>query len=117
MSDSKETANVIAVTFCYERDVALDDEYYFGRHLPLAESLMQPLGIRRIEVRRAIGGSGGAPAPHRILASLYFDSLAAYQAAMRLPSYQQAVADVANYYAGTPSIQISEVTWERSQRL
>ncbi|TAK54543.1 MAG: EthD family reductase [Gammaproteobacteria bacterium] len=103
---------MIAVTFCYRAEIEMDEDYYFNSHLPFARSAMSSLGIRRIEVRKAIGALDGSPARHQMLAALYFDSMDAFQDAMELPLCKQAIADISNYYGGMPDIQFSTVIWE-----
>jgi uncharacterized protein (TIGR02118 family) len=54
------------------------------------------------------GGAPGAPPTYAAMGHLYFESLAAFEAAF-LPHAQELLADVPNYTNIQPVIQISEV--------
>ena len=66
-------------------------------------------GLRRIEVDKGVaGGAPGAPAPFICIGHLYFDSVAAFQAAIA-PHGKELFADVPNFTNITPQVQIAEI--------
>jgi uncharacterized protein (TIGR02118 family) len=67
------------------------------------------LGLRRWEVDKGVaGGAPGAPAPFIAVGHLYFDSVDAFQAAMK-PHGKELFADVPNFTNITPQVQIAEI--------
>lgn len=105
-------SSMVVVSLCYQNGVSLDWEYYLNRHLPLAEELLVPVGLRRAEVRRGLGTPTGDVAPYQAIAHLYFDSVEAFQAASQTQPFAAAVADVTNFYKGMPEIFIEQVAGE-----
>ena len=86
-------ARLIAL-YAMPTDPAAFDAYYYGTHVPLAQQLP---GLRRYEVSQGpIMGLSG-PAPHYLLATLFFDSMADLQAAVNSPQGQATAADVVNF--------------------
>jgi len=47
--------------------------------------------------------------PYQIIASVYFPSLEAFQAALQHPSNDDVMNDIKNYYDGMPDIFFGEV--------
>jgi uncharacterized protein (TIGR02118 family) len=85
-----------------------DMEYYCKRHMPLVQ---QKVGAacKSMAVEQGLaGGAPGAPPTYAAMGHLYFESLAAFEAAF-LPHAQELLADVPNYTNIQPVIQISEV--------
>ncbi|MBI2964288.1 MAG: EthD family reductase [Deltaproteobacteria bacterium] len=102
---------MVTVTFCYRPGVSFDQDYYLNKHMALGAEIMEPMGIRRLEVQTVIGTLDGPPAPYQRKAVLWFDSLAQAQAAMKLPLWKQAWDDIRNYYPETPSVVVAEAPW------
>lgn len=77
--------------------------------MTLVRERLGSLGLRRLEVDRGLaGGAPGAPAPYTCAGHLYFDSVAAFQAAMK-PQGKELFADVPNFTNIQPLVQISEI--------
>lgn len=100
---------MIAVTVCYQSNVAMKEDYYLATHMPMVANHLSPLGLRRTEVRKVAATASGAPSPYQVITSLYFDNLEAFQAATRTPAFKQVVDDIPNFYEGQPDILISQV--------
>jgi uncharacterized protein (TIGR02118 family) len=67
------------------------------------------LGLLRWEVDKGLaGGAPGAPAPFACIGHLYFNTVDAFQAAMKAHG-KELVADVPNFTNIQPQFQISEV--------
>lgn len=75
-------------------DPAAFDDYYFGKHVPLAKTIP---GLRSYEVTR--GDVMGMAGKHGVylIATLEFDSIEAIGAAMASPRGQATAADLANF--------------------
>jgi uncharacterized protein (TIGR02118 family) len=100
---------MIALTVCYKSDVSFDADYYHAKHLPLVAAKLGPHAMRKAEVRRILGTPMGMPAPYQLIASVYFDDADSLQSALQSPDGQAVVADVPNFYAGTPDVMIGEI--------
>jgi uncharacterized protein (TIGR02118 family) len=75
-------------------DAAAFDAYYYGTHVPLANTVP---GLRRYQVSSgAIAGGQGETGLH-LVAVLNFDSMAAIQQALGSPEGQATAADLANF--------------------
>ena len=86
-----------------------DYEYYVHKHMTLVKTRLGSAGLRRFEVDKGVaGGAPGAPAPFACVGHLYFDSIGAFQEAMK-PHGKELFADVPNFTNITPQVQISEI--------
>ena len=82
--------------------------YYLSKHMPL---VMEKLGRALTATTVDQGFSGGQPgtaAAFRVITSLSFDSMEAFQAAF-LPVAAEIQGDIPRFTNITPAIQISEV--------
>ena len=93
----------------YPHGFAFDYDYYFGRHLPLAERLMAEFRVSTVELMRILQTEAGATAPFELVSTVYFESESELQRARRSEQWHQLVADIPNYYRGTPLVLIGEV--------
>lgn len=99
---------MIKVSVLYPAGPAFDMEYYLTRHTSL---LREKLGaaLTSIAIEHGIAGAGPGTAPtYQVLCHLGFDSVATFQAAFA-PHAGTIMADIANYTAAQPVIQIGEV--------
>jgi uncharacterized protein (TIGR02118 family) len=103
---------MVTATFLYKSEISFNEEYYLTRHLPLAEELLKPLGLRRLVAQKIQGLLDGTPAVHQYSTTLFFDSLEALQDFLQHPITQEAVQDIPNFYSGMPEIVISRVIAE-----
>jgi len=85
-----------------------DMDYYCNKHMPMAKELVGET-MKGATVEKGIaGGTPDSPAPYAAVASLYFDSIEAFQTAFG-PHMDTLSADVSNFTNIEPIIQISEV--------
>jgi uncharacterized protein (TIGR02118 family) len=72
------------------------DKYYLETHVPMAKKLP---GLRRLELSRGDVITPMGPSPFHLIGALYFDDMAAAQAAMASPEGQAAAADAMSFMA------------------
>ena len=83
--------------------------YYSANHLPMVRKLLGD-AVKGAEIDRAVAGGQPGEQPSFMAAGhLYFDSVAAFEAAFG-PHTGQIMADVPNYTNIQPQIIISEAT-------
>src|SRR5689334_3264255 len=80
----------MVVIFRTPQDAASFDMHYFGVHVPLAKALP---GLRKYVVSRAPVVSLNGAAPCHLVATLYFDTLAAIKAAFASEQGQACAVD------------------------
>ena len=93
----------------YKYGVKFDEGYYVSKHLPLVHEVFRSLGVRDIEVVKALPAGDGPVPPYQFVFSAYFDSEAAIKAALRSPQIAPVLRDVAKFYDGIPETLIGEV--------
>jgi uncharacterized protein (TIGR02118 family) len=79
------------------KDAAAFDNYYFSTHVPLARKIP---GLRKYEVSKGAVVTPAGPSGFHLIATLYFDNLAAIAAAFASPEGQRAAADVQIFATG-----------------
>ena len=85
-----------------------DMDYYVNKHFPLLRTLCGD-ALKATAIDKGLaGGAPGAPIPFLAIGYLYFDTLEAYQNAMKA-SVDKIRADIPNYTNIQPVIQVSEV--------
>jgi uncharacterized protein (TIGR02118 family) len=95
---------------CYKSGARFDEDYYVTRHLPLATSIMEPLGLRNMEVMRIGANPDGTMPPYQVIFSGFFDSVEQIQQAMASPGMQEILGDIPNYYDGSaPDVFVGEL--------
>ena len=86
-----------------------DWDYYLGSHHQLCHTLLDPLGMVKMEIDRGVAGfPPGAPPPFRAIAHLFFPTMETFYTALGTVG-PQLMADQMNYCDGKCSLQISEV--------
>ncbi len=100
---------MFAATVCYRSGLPFDLDYYLGRHVPMSEELMVPLGMVRAEVRSFAPAPDGTMPPYQIMTTVYFESAEAFQAFATSPIMAQLQADVPNFHPGQPDLFAGEV--------
>ena len=101
---------MIKVTILYPsgENKKFDMDYYLSKHIPLVKSLFAG-DLRWTAIDKGIaGGAPGAPAPYMLICYLYFDTVSAFQNAMKANG-SKIQADIPNFTNIHPVIQISEV--------
>ena len=76
------------------KDPAAFDEYYYGRHVPLAKTID---GLRSYAVSSGPVVSPGGTTTYYLVATLTFDSMQAIQAGLASPAGAATGADLANF--------------------
>ena len=71
-------------------DVAAFKMYYFDQYVPLAKKIP---GLRKYETSQGPVLTPSGPSPYQLIATLYFDSVAAIEAAFASPEGKAAGAD------------------------
>jgi len=70
------------------------DDYYFGKHLPLAKTVP---GLTKYEVNAGPVVSPAGASPYHLVALLSFGSIESLQQALGSPQGQAAAADLGNF--------------------
>jgi uncharacterized protein (TIGR02118 family) len=98
----------VSVMYPNQQGTRFDMSYYCTNHIPMVRQLLGS-ALKNVAVEEGITGmTPGSPAPYVALGHLYFESVAAFQAAF-MPHAAQIVGDVPNYTDSQPTIQISSV--------
>jgi uncharacterized protein (TIGR02118 family) len=96
------------VRVCYKYGVRFDEGYYLSKHLPLAEAIMRPHGMKSVELVKVTTTPDGSQPLYQVIFPAYFESLASLQNALQSPEMAM-VGDIQNYYDGMPDILIGQV--------
>ena len=103
----------VSVMYPNGPEVNFDHDYYRTKHLPLIQSRMGG-GLKYYTVDKGLSGAApGALAPYVGMCHLLCDSLQTYQFSFG-PHAKEIMADIQNFTAVTPVVQISEVVVENS---
>ena len=94
----------ISVLYPNQPGKKFDLDYYVNKHIPLAEGLLRPGGLVKVEVDRA----ADANAPFIAVAHLYFNSVDDFQKAFAVHA-AEFIADSLNYTDIPLQVQISEI--------
>ncbi len=98
----------VSVLYPAGEGAKFDMDYYCKRHMPMVQEKLGA-ACKSMAVEQGLaGGAPGAPPTYVAMGHLYFDSVAAFQAAFA-PHAATLMADVPNYTNTQPIIQISEV--------
>ena len=73
------------------------DSYYASTHIPLAKKIP---GLKKYDISQGTVGSPAGPSGIHLVATLYFDSMSALQAALGSSEGQAAAGDLANFADG-----------------
>jgi len=85
-----------------------DMDYYLTKHMPMVGERLKP-ALKGMTVDNGIsGGQPGTEAAYRVIATLLFDSMEAFQNAF-IPHAAEIQGDIPKYTNIAPTIQISEV--------
>lgn len=85
-----------------------DHDYYHTKHSALIRELLEPLGLRRLEMDQCLADGAGKPPPTVAAAHMVFDDLAAFKAGMAVAGKALA-ADMKHYTDTVPTVVISEM--------
>jgi uncharacterized protein (TIGR02118 family) len=81
------------------KDPAAFDRHYFGTHVPIAKKIP---GLRKYEISQGPVVTPVGPSGFHLIATLYFDDMAAIQRAFASPEGQAAAADVQTFTTDPP---------------
>ena len=85
-----------------------DMDYYLTKHMPMVGERLKP-ALKGMTVDNGIsGGQPGTEAAYRVIATLLFDSMEAFQNAF-IPHAAEIQGDIPKYTNIVPTVQISEV--------
>jgi uncharacterized protein (TIGR02118 family) len=84
----------VVVMYKTPKDAAAFDKHYAETHIPIAKKLP---GLRKYEVSRGPVATPAGPSRFHLIATLYFDSMAAIQAAFASAEGKAAAADVPKF--------------------
>jgi uncharacterized protein (TIGR02118 family) len=87
----------VVVMYKTPTDAAAFDKYYSEIHAGLAKKIP---GLRKFEVSQGPVATPAGPSNYHLIATLYFDSMAAIQAGFSSPEGKAAGADVAKFATG-----------------
>lgn len=98
----------ITVLYPNEERKKFDWDYYLNKHMPMAQKMLEPLGLVKLEVDKGVGTrEPGAPPPYIAIGYLYFNTMEDFQKAV--PTCEESALDLPNYTDIEPIFQISEI--------
>ena len=80
------------------------EQHYANIHIPLVEKIP---GVRKTEWTRFLAAPGGA-APYYMMYEMYFDDMAAYQAALKSPENLAAGQDLLSFAKDIVTMMVAE---------
>ena len=87
----------VVVMYKTPKDAAAFDKYYVETHIPLAKKIP---GLRKYEDSQGPVATPAGPSGFHLIATLYFDNMAAVQAGMGSAEGKAAGADVQKFATG-----------------
>lgn len=97
---------VVNVLYNAPTDPEAFEAYYFGTHMPIAETIPS---VEKVVLLKGLPGPDGSPPAYYRLTQIWFADAEAMAAGMGSPQAQAASADIANFATGGASIMISHV--------
>jgi uncharacterized protein (TIGR02118 family) len=97
----------LVVMYKTPKDAAAFDKHYYEIHVPLAKKLP---GLRKYELSKGPVATPGGPSAFHLIATLYFDDLAAVKAGLGSPEGKAAGADVATFATGGADMIMFDTT-------
>jgi uncharacterized protein (TIGR02118 family) len=96
----------LTVLYGHPQNPAAFDRHYREKHVPLAQKLP---GLKGYLVNKPAALSPEESSPYHLIADLYFESMAAFQAALQSPEGQAAAGDLANFADGGVTLLMGEI--------
>jgi uncharacterized protein (TIGR02118 family) len=87
----------VVVMYKTPKDAAAFDKYYVETHIPLAKKIP---GLRKYEISQGPVATPAGPSAYHLIATLYFDNMAAVQAGFGSAEGKAAGADVQKFATG-----------------
>jgi len=98
----------VSVLYPYEEGASFDMNYYLSRHIPMVREKLGA-AVKGAAVEQGLGGATPGSHPTYVaMGHILFDSVDSFQAAFA-PHAAAIMADIPNYTAIQPIIQISDV--------
>ena len=96
----------VSVMYGAKEGGTFDYDYYMKTHIPMVK---QRLGsaLKQIDAFKGIGAPGGAAATYVTVASLYFDSVPAFEGAFG-PHAGEILGDIKNFSNIEPVVQLED---------
>lgn len=94
----------VTVLYAQSEDATFDMKYYLSTHMPLVQSHWAKHGLKNWDVLQF-----PKDAPFSVQATLYFDSMADFQAASGSESAATVFGDVPNFSNKSPTLMVGEV--------
>jgi uncharacterized protein (TIGR02118 family) len=91
----------VVVMYKTPKDAAAFDKHYFETHVPLVNKMP---GLRKYEVSQGPVATPAGPSPFYLIATLYFDNIAAVRAGFGSAEGKAAAADVQKFATGGADI-------------
>lgn len=91
----------LVVMYKNPKDAAAFDQYYFGKHVPIAKKIP---GLRKYEISKGPVVTPSGPSGFHLIATLHFDDLAAIQRAFASAEGQAAATDVQTFTTDPPNM-------------
>ena len=87
----------VVVMYKAPKNAEAFDRHYASTHIPLAKKIP---GLKKYDISQGTVGSPAGPSGIHLVATLYFDSMSALQAALSSPEGQATAGDLANFADG-----------------
>ena len=87
----------VVVMYKTPKNAEAFDRHYASTHIPLAKKIP---GLKKYDISQGTVGSPAGPSGIHLVATLYFDSMSALQAALSSPEGQATAGDLANFADG-----------------
>ena len=96
----------LTVLYGHPQDPAAFDRHYQETHAVLAQTIP---GLKGFVVSKLATLDPHEPSPYYMVATLYFESMAALQSALQSPEGQKTAGDVPNFATGGSTLMVGEV--------
>lgn len=96
----------LTVLYGQPQDSAAFDRHYQQTHAALAQKIP---GIKGYVTNKPAALNPQEPSPYYLIADLYFENMAALQAALQSPEGQAAAGDLQSFASGGAALVIGEV--------
>ena len=97
----------VSVMYPNQEGGNFDYDYYLATHMPLVQDKWGD-ALRGVEVVKGLSGPEGSPVSYVTVASLKFDDVPAFEAALAAHA-EQIMGDIPNFTNIEPVVQIEEV--------
>jgi uncharacterized protein (TIGR02118 family) len=99
----------VSILYPNKEGTHFDMDYYVGKHLPMVQARLTPLGLKGVSAEKGISaGTAGSSAPFHCMGHMLFESLDAYLNGMKAHG-KELVTDIPKFTNAAPVIQISEI--------